>query len=114
MSLAVLHTQRPKGLDLFAFFYDMPHCTCPLIDPLMQSVRDWGYAFALMSRAERRAIFDLAFVTHGLDPVGALTRGLSAYLTPHLVCAPNGLTYYLRSPHHRQLIQVNLALEDLG
>ncbi|CAL8469823.1 g9365 [Coccomyxa elongata] len=71
-----------------------------------ESVRDWWYAFALMSRAERRAIFDLAFVTHGLDPVLALNRGLSAFLTPHLVCAPDGLNCYLRSPHHRQLIQV--------
>ena len=76
---------------------------------LAQSVAEWRAAFALMTLAQRLAAHDLAFVTHGLEIEKILPRGISRYLEPQLVPNPNGCGSYLRSPHHRQLIQVWLS-----
>ncbi|KAK9818050.1 hypothetical protein WJX72_006320 [[Myrmecia] bisecta] len=71
-----------------------------------ESAMDWGFVFELSDHSQRMAIYDLAFVTHGLDPVRHLSRGLSAYLMPYLAKTPDGKRYYMRSPQHRQLIQL--------
>lgn len=71
----------------------------------VQSVNDWRAAFTLMSENERRAIYELSFVYYGFDPVRALSRGLLKYLEPHMTTSGNGMTKYLKSPHHRQLLQ---------
>lgn len=69
---------------------------------------DWGSAMRLMSRTQCAAIHELAWVTGGVDPANPLCSGLSEFLQDHMT--PDGQRLYLKSPHHRQLIQASPCL----
>lgn len=77
---------------------------------MLKSMADWGSAMRLMSRTQCTAIHELAWVTGGVDPANPLCRKLSEYLGDHMATSPDGQRLYLKSPHHRQLIQASPCL----
>jgi hypothetical protein len=72
-----------------------------------QSRKEWHLGLEGMPLTQRLAVLDLAFEGVGAWIDLELHPGLRRMLEPHLEKTADGLRYYLRDPHQRQILRVS-------